>query len=605
MTFRSLARRAAVIAAAALTIAGCVDLTVPNLNNPDRLRATSTPGDVENLIASTFLQWYNRIQGTTPTIAFGAMGYEFMSPFLCFSGQEVSLEPRPSWNNTTIYSRSGTSSAPWLDFYGIISLTNDGLQALDRGIEIGPGGVNNDRARAFGKFMQGVAHGYLGLLWDKAAIIDESTNIDTLVTPTYVPYDEVNEAAIEMLEESLAISNTSDFTLPSTGWIQGLPLSNEQLAQLTHTFIARFMAYNARTEQERADVNWQSVLDHINSGITADFAPIATPEVGGSSYLQIATRIRAIRGDYMRPSNWLVGPADSSDRWKAWVATPVLSRVPFEVISKDRRIEGPAARNTTLGTTDSSYVRTTGSFVTDGFVAGQTITASGFTPTANNGSSVVTGVTATELKVNKSPKLVTSTAAAARNIRSPGKYVDYEPTTFGNASRGTHLRSFYYFYRYGAGTTYNNGPIITISLEEMNLLKAEALIRLNRAAEAIPLINATRVSQGQLPPVDINGPPDAPGCVPRKTTGACGSLWDALRYEKRIEVMGTDGQVAFFDSRGWKTLSEFSFLNFPIPGRELEIARLPGYTHGGAGGTMAAPAPNWDGCPPGITLPRC
>ena len=534
MNIRSLARRAAGVTVC-VSIAACIDMTVPNLNNPDRLRATATPGDVENLIASTFLTWYNRIHGTTPTIALGAMGYEFMSPFLCFSGQEVSLEPRPSWNNTTIYTRSGTSANPWLDFYSIISSTNDGLQALDRGLQIGTNGQDNDRARAFAKMMQGVAHGYLALIWDQAAIIDESVNIDTLTVPDYRPYSEVMAAALTMLEESLEISENVEFAdrTPISGWIPGLRLSSDDLAKLTHTFMARLMAYNARSEEERAAVNWQAVLDHANAGITEDFAPIATPDVGGSTYLSIAGRVRAIRGDYMRPSNWLVGPADSTDRWKAWVATPVLDRQPFQVITKDRRIHGAAG------------------------------------PT------------------------------------SPGKYVDYEPTTFGNASRGTHLRSFYYYKRYGTGTSHNNGPIVTISLEEMNLLKAEALIRLNRANEAIPLINATRVAQGELPPVDINGPPNEAGCVPRKTTGACGSLWDALRYEKRIEVMGTDGQVAFFDARGWKTLSQYSFLNFPIPGRELEIAKLPGYTHGGQGGTMAAPAPEWDDCPPGITLPRC
>ena len=532
MISRPMARWGAGIAAC-VALAGCVDLTVPNLNNPDRVRATATPGDVQNLIASTFLRWFNRIHNGTPTIAVGAMGYEFMTPFLCFSGQEVSLEPRPAWNNTTIYSRSGTSANPWLDYYSIISSTNDGLQALDRGLQIGPAGRDNDRARAFAKMMQGLGHGYLALLWDKAAIIDETTDLDTLVTPNYVPYDQVMAAAIEMLEESLAISTSSDFVLPSTGWIQGLSLTNEQLAQLTNTFMARLKAYVARSEQERAEAPWAEILAHIEAGFPADFAPIATPEVGESDYIRIAARVRRIRGDFMRPSNWLVGPADTSGAWQAWVATPVADRQPFQVVTADRRIHGAAGP------------------------------------------------------------------------ASPGKYVEYEPTVFGNPTRGTHLRSYYYFKRYGTGTTYNTGPIVTISIEEMNLLKAEALIRLGRAAEAIPLINATRVAQGELPPVDINGPPDEPGCVPQKTDGRCGSLWDALRYEKRIEVMGTDGQVAFYDARGWNTLSQYSFLNFPIPGRELEIAGLPGYTHGGQGGTMAAPAPDWDGCPAGITLPRC
>ena len=45
----------------------------------------------------------------------------------------------------------------------------------------------------------------------------------------------------------------------------------------------------------------------------------------------------------------------------------------------------------------------------------------------------------------------------------------------------------------------------------MDMLKAEALVRLNRATEAIPLINKTRIANGQLPAIDINGPPDVAG----------------------------------------------------------------------------------------------
>jgi hypothetical protein len=98
--------------------------------------------------------------------------------------------------------------------------------------------------------------------------------------------------------------------------------------------------------------------------------------------------------------------------------------------------------------------------------------------------------------------------------------------------------------------------------------------------------------------------PDVAGCVPRKTTGACGGLWDALRYEKRIEGAGVDGQVAFWDARGWNTLAQNSFIQFPIPGRELEIQRQSIYTYGG-GGAGSAPTPTWDKCQASVTLARC
>jgi len=533
MNLRLITARCAASIAACMTIAACTDLTVPNNNNPDRVRATNTPGDVEGLIASTFQRWWPNVYGTTPTIMLGAMGYEFATPFLCFSGQQFEIEPRPAWNNTSSFTYAGSSSNTWLNLYGVISLANDGLQALNRGVNIGPNGANNSRARAFAKLMQGVAHGELALLFDKAVIVDENANVDTLTTPAYAPYGDVMAAAIAMIKASIAISDTATFTLPSTGWVPGLALTNKDLSRLGHTFIARFETYVARSATERAAVNWADVIANVNAGITADFAPIGAPSVLSDSYKQIAARVRTISGDYMRPGDWLVGPSDSTDGWKNWVATPVAVRMPFQLITKDRRVMGAAG------------------------------------PT------------------------------------SPGTYFAYDPNvSWMNPTRGLYLRTFYYYHRYGTGTSYTNGPLVAIGRTEMDMLQAEALVRLNRATEAIPLINKTRVANGQLPPIDINGPPDVPGCVPRKTTGACGGLWDALRYEKRVEGAGVDGQVSFWDARGWNTLAQNTFINFPIPGRELEIERLPIYTYGG-GGAGSAPAPTWDACPAGITLPRC
>jgi hypothetical protein len=533
MKFRLMTARRAATVAACMTLAACMDLTVPNNNNPDRVRATNTPGDVEALIASTFTRWWPNVYGLRPTTMLGAMGYEFATPFLCYSGQQFEIEPRPAWNNSSSFAYASTTSTPWLNLYGVISLANDGLQALDRGVDIGTNGADNARARAFAKFMQGIAHGTLALMYDKAVILDEHADVDTLAVPTYSPYPDVMKAAIGMLKESIAISDTSNFTLPATGWIPGLPLTNKDLSKLAHTFIARYEAYVSRSATERAAVNWNDVIANLDAGITADFAPIGDPEGLQDTYKEIASRVRTVHGDYMRPGDWLVGPSDSTQGWVNWVATPVAVRQPFQLITKDRRVMGAAGPS------------------------------------------------------------------------SPGKYFAYDPNvSWMNPTRGLYLRTFYYYHRYGVGTSYENGPLNAINMSELDMLRAEALIRLGRPAEAIPLVNKTRVANGELPPVDINGPPDQPGCVPRKTTGACGSLWDALRYEKRVEDAGVDGQVAFWDARGWNTLAQNSFIQFPIPGRELGIEQLPTYTYGG-GGPGSAPAPTWDSCPSGITLPRC
>jgi starch-binding outer membrane protein, SusD/RagB family len=63
-----------------------------------------------------------------------------------------------------------------------------------------------------------------------------------------------------------------------------------------------------------------------------------------------------------------------------------------------------------------------------------------------------------------------------------GLYVGYNTATIWALDRGTYRRSFYFYHRGGTGDTWYVGPQVTMSRTEMDLLKAEALIRLNRAA---------------------------------------------------------------------------------------------------------------------------
>jgi hypothetical protein len=113
------------------------------------------------------------------------------------------------------------------------------------------------------------------------------------------------------------------------------------------------------------------------------------------------------------------------------------------------------------------------------------------------------------------------------------------------------------------------------------------------------------VANGELPPVTIDGPPEGANCVPKKVTGACGSLWDALQHERNMELAVTDGAMMWWHARGVGTLQEGTLIHFPVNGLELENLGLPIYTYGGAGNPGSAPAPQYHRCPPGSTLARC
>ncbi len=512
---------------------GCQDLAVTNPNNPDRERATSTPGDVQSIAATSFLTLWTTTMGNSPGITLSVMADEASTGFADFGNLDLSREPRQALDNSTVYQRRGVVENPWYDSYRIISSVNDALVAIQKGVVITEGGADvTMRTRAFAKLMQGVAHGYLGLRFDRAYVADETMDPET-TNFELQPYAEVRDAALAQLAEAAALASANTFTIPSTGWINGLTLTNLDIVRIANFYSARFLAYTPRTPEERAAVNWLQVITHLDAGITADLFAEAIPEVLVSDFRRLWARQRTtIPGDYARADYFLVGPADTSGAFQNWVATPLENRVQFQMRTPDRRIQGS------------------------------------------------TGLT------------------------SSGLYFGYNTSTLFAASRGTYHRSSYFYRRWGAGDTWQSGPQMWLAKAEADYLRAEALIRLNRAAEALPLINARRVANGQLPPVTLEGPPQAGSCVPRKHEGGCGSLWDALKYEKRIEMAGVEPGITWYDGRGWGTLPAGTMIQFPVPARELEVTRLPLYTFGGAPGAVgSAAAPNYNACP--VALPRC
>ena len=172
---------------------------------------------------------------------------------------------------------------------------------------------------------------------------------------------------------------------------------------------------------------------------------------------------------------------------------------------------------------------------------------------------------------------------------SNGKYFGYLANQTMSTTNGTYMHSRYRNIRYlNAQSNYHTtGLITTMSLDEMKFIKAEALWRLGRFTEAAALINPTRVANN-LKPVDANGPPPGRDCVPKREDGTCGDLFDAIQYEKRIELFPTEAIIAYADARGWGKLLPGTPQHMPVHGRELELFGFPYYTIGG-GGPGSAP----------------
>jgi starch-binding outer membrane protein, SusD/RagB family len=175
---------------------------------------------------------------------------------------------------------------------------------------------------------------------------------------------------------------------------------------------------------------------------------------------------------------------------------------------------------------------------------------------------------------------------------SGGKYTIYRRSNNFRDERGTWRQSYYQLRRWldeNGRVIWRDGPLLIMSVDEMELYRAEGYARMGRRDEAAAILNSqTRVPNGELPPVTADGVPQSPDCAPRYYDGSCMGLLDAIIYDRIVETTGMDATRDWMEARGWGHLYEGTFVHLPVPGRELETLDLPIYTFGG-GGPGSAP----------------
>lgn len=502
------------VLAGAVALTGCQDLDVTNPNAPLREELQTTAADLEALIGSSYRNIFYVQQKWAPGPAQSTAADDHTASWGNYGMQDFGNEPRQAINNNPSYTYAYVVEEPWFFPYRSIVGASDGLRALSReDISLS----NPVRARAFAKFIQGMGHALLAANYDRAFVVDETT--DPANPPDdLMAYRAVMDSAMGYFRTALDIANGNSFTLKDT-WIPERSLTSAQFARLIHSYMARFMSSWPRTPAEAETVDWAAVAQHADAGIQEDFW------IGGQNDNQFWWSVIKSYGGGALPV-WsridlrTLGPADTDGDYQQWLQTPAAERQPFLVNTPDRRITGGIDQPDT-----------------------------------------------------------------------DGSYVDYFGSIFFRPGRGTYHFSNYMYSRWPLAS--GAAPDVTeMTATEVDLLRAEALLRMDGATardtqEAVAIVNRTRTENGELPGVTADGVPESDTCVPRTEAGACGSLMDALQYEKRIETFHVSSGISFWDDRRWGDLVAGTPVHFPIPGQELQVLRQQIYTFGGTEGGAA------------------
>lgn len=520
---------AAVVVAGGLALVGCRDnpLAVSNGNNPDVQRVYGTPKTVETIISKNFQQMWNSQQGNIGLgVQSQVMSFESHSGLANFGMGARAAIPRGPVSNDL-----GNSDQDII-FNDFDKLTRNSrsaanaIAAIDRFVAAGAGtgsAAEDARARSFGYFNLGYGLGNLALLYDSAAIITPDVPSDEI--PALSHSDDVMVVALKMLDSALVISQSAAATNGSGGWpipadwVSGSAVPISRWQQIIHSYKARFRAGMARTPAERTAVDWNAVVNDAVAGITSDFVVNADATTGWSATWQQQLSVDAT---WSQMTPFILGMADTTGAYNAWLATGINDRAPFLLRTPDKR-----------------------------FPSGETRTA----------QQAVTGTSQAGTPVGTVLYFRNRPAGDDRPAASWGNWY-YDQWRFWSI-------------RQGGG----NGPVMAFSLAENDMLASEGYIRTARVALAVPLINKTRVRAG-LPAIPSTADQNAvvPGgnaCVPRVpqppsfTATACGNVFEAMKWEKRLETGFTGYAQWFMDSRGWGDLTEGTVLEWPVPWEEL------------------------------------
>lgn len=545
-----------------------------------RQQVIEKPELIELVVAGLFINFWGGATYPQPWIQLSLYGEEIttaansMPNFNRGATQpvilwEFSQEPRQAFDNS-VTGVSLFARDPWSNFYEANAAATDMPRLIkDNHLVIkdqATGADNTQRVLTFAKWLQGLSHIHLAMLFDSAAVIDESIDLSQIPTLPFEHHNVVRDSGIAWLEKSIQMAKEKSFILPLKNdlWVYNTPTSNDELAAIAHSYIARALVYTARTPAERAAVDWAKVKSEIALGVTAPFGPLGIPNpIIAMDYRQIMgsppanTNAICVSGNtnfcgtapgVARVDLRLLGPADTTGAYKTWIDKVSAARfdtvMPFIVNSPDQRIQ---RQNQTTPAVKPVYFKFTD---------------------------------------------VVPPIATQPPERGPYYYSNYWTSSRANNNNTAQFPAG------GGGRLRRTGDLNVIKdammlPAEMDLLLAEAEIRLGNPAAAATLINKTRVANGGLTPVTAAGVPVAPNCVPRRVDNTCGDLMDALMYEKRIETYGT--AISFFDLRGWGCLAEGTPIELPPPARQLDLLNKKIYTYGGVGLPGGAPKPT--NCP--------
>src|SRR5262245_49580518 len=323
---RNLLRYAALMAAFGL--GACEkSLEVTNPNAGETKRVLGTPLDAENLIGTYYKRWSTGVYGSTTDLEGMANIMSLMNYSSLANNCQNSHYPFVGAGNPN--TPGNVCNGEQYRLYSVLGEVNrvaaNFIAQLNAGLTLGTQARDN-RAKSFAEFLNGMSISYVALMHDSLAVISAGMGAED--PGKLISYTQAMDSAYAAFDRAISLANapatgSDGFPLPAT-WIPSpTSFTSAEFVRLIRSYRARVRANVARTPAERAAVKWDLVIADAQNGITADHQ-ITTSTTNGPG--------NSWRQQYNSYDTWhqmppfIIGMADVSGSYAAWIAQPVAER---------------------------------------------------------------------------------------------------------------------------------------------------------------------------------------------------------------------------------------------------------------------------------------
>jgi hypothetical protein len=534
-------------------------LEVTNPNSPDTRRVLATPADAEALLSGYYKRFHSGLYGGLGNVNGMANMLSLANYSSLANNCQNARTPFTGVSNTNNPGNvcAGEQQSVYFVEGEVNRVAASVLKQLDDPAFTLGSTAQNARARAFAEFLSGAALGYIAVLYDSAAVISAAMSSED--AGALVDYLTVMDSSMAAFDRAIAAANDGSvtglggFPIPNTWLPSPTVWSAANFTRLIRSYKARLVSNVARTPAERAKPcylvagardcggatgRWDLIIADAQNGISSDHL-LTTSTTGGPGHAWAAQY--DTYGLWHQMPGFLLGMADgTAGNYDAWTKIPIADRsAPLFINSPDKRMPQGANRAAQQG-----------DFAVSSCQAAAQVCKRYFVNRASGGD---------------------------QSVGAGWGFSNYD------------FVRFHAWRLAGSTGSAQNGDLLFMAKAEMNMIEAEGRFRTGDLTGAATLVNNSRTrseaSGGPaLAAMAADGSGTAPDCVPRvpltnyglsSATLGCGTLWEALKYEKRMETAYTHFAAWFLDSRGWGDLPIGTPLYWATPYQDLQARGKP------------------------------